>query len=89
MRVATVTPLLALVLLSACDNSCQKICTRMARYAEECGFQVAEGDLADCKSEQGTPEARELRAVCRDYNARSTIQAEYSCDDVAFYWGVD
>jgi hypothetical protein len=89
MRAVPALMLLSFAWLTACDNACQSICTRMARYAEDCGYTVAEGDLEDCKAEQSTPEARELNGVCRDYNSQATIEAEYTCEEIAFYWGVE
>ena len=88
MRLTLATLLLVLPLFSACDNSCQKVCTRMARYAEECGLAVSDGDVADCK-EALSEEGPEVRSFCRDFNSQAAIENDWTCDDVAFYWNAE
>lgn len=88
MRLVLAASLLALPLVAACDNSCQKICNRMARYAEDCGLRVGDGDVADCKANL-RDESREVRSFCRDFNSSSAISSDWTCDDVAFYWNVE
>lgn len=86
MRLALACILSALPLVVACNNPCQRICTRMADYAEECGLEVSASDLDACKANQATDEALELKPFCRDFNDRASIESEWTCDEVAFYW---
>ncbi|TVQ86494.1 MAG: hypothetical protein EA397_20055 [Deltaproteobacteria bacterium] len=89
MRFTLVLMLVAGPLVAACDNSCQKICTRMARHADRCGFDVDSEDIAECKELQAGSASREFRSSCREYNGRRAIEEEWSCEDIAVYWGID
>jgi len=88
MRLALATTLLVLPLFAACNNPCQKVCTRMARYAEDCGLRISDGDVADCKANL-SEESSDVRSFCREFNSTSAIESEWTCDDVAFYWSVE
>lgn len=89
MRLAFLIVLALGPLLSACDNSCQRVCSRMARHAERCGFSVSSEEVEECKEIQAGEASREFRSVCREHNSRREIRSEWSCEDIAFYWGVD
>ena len=79
--------LLALVstLATACQNSCQQVCVRMADYAEECGLTVSGGELAECIEEQSDVEREDIQ-VCQNFGELVTIRSEWSCDDMTSYW---
>jgi hypothetical protein len=69
--------------LGGCRNACQDICVRMANFAEECGFTVADAELDACIEDQA--EAEDL-AVCRDYGSPQAIREEWTCADMGEYW---
>ena len=74
------------LLLAACQNSCQKICGRMADYAEECGVEISSDEIAACREAQAGAASREDRAICRESGDGATIRDEWSCDDVETYF---
>lgn len=86
--VSVILPLVmgALLSLSACRNSCQQICPRMAAYAEDCGFTVPAGQVSECVAAQAGAASRDDRAVCRSEGDRGTIRDEFTCEDLEDYW---
>ncbi len=78
--------LLSLPFAAACHNACQSVCVHMAKYAEECGYVVAEAEFSACLDEQAGSASKESRASCRDYGSLATIRTQLTCDDVGIYW---
>ncbi len=85
VHIALITAV-GLGLFSGCDNSCQQICDRMARYAEECDIPVDREDIKACKDAQAGAASRGDRAICREYNSGNVIREEWDCDDVRAYF---
>ncbi len=88
MRAHMLLATLIALTTAACDNSCQQVCDRMARYASDCDLDVTSDDIKECKAAQAGAESRDDRAVCREYNGSSTIRDEWECDDVRAYFGL-
>ena len=87
MRTPT-TPLVLALLVTAtagCSNSCEKLCVRLADYAEECGYSVLESELTECLDVQKAAPEEDLGA-CQDFNDPVTIRREWSCEDMLVYW---
>jgi hypothetical protein len=78
-----VVPLLG----SGCNNSCQQICTTMKKYAKDCGLNVDASEVSECVSRQAGKASRNDRAACRAFGDIDSIQEEWTCEDVAEYWG--
>lgn len=76
----------ASTLLASCDNSCQQICDRMARYAEECDIEVSKEDIQACKDAQAGSNSSEDRAACRENNSGSDIRDEWECSELRAYF---
>ena len=74
------------VTLTACRNSCQQICPRMAAYAEDCGFTVTSEEVGACMAAQAGAESKEDRQICREAGDRATLREEWTCDDLSDYW---
>ena len=71
-----------------CHNSCQALCVRLANVAEaDCGISVPAEDLADCIERQAGSESRSDRKTCRTSNAKSEIRDEWTCEDMAYFFG--
>jgi uncharacterized Fe-S cluster-containing MiaB family protein len=81
--------IVALLAAAGCRNSCQQICVRMADYADECGFSVPDDQLAACIDEQASGLEKEDRQACRDFGTPEAIRNEWTCDELARYWGSD
>jgi len=79
-------PLLVIGALTACRNSCQQICPRMAAYAEDCGFEISQEEVSACVASQSGSASRDDRAICREAGDRGTLRDEWTCDDLADYW---
>ncbi|TNE84539.1 MAG: hypothetical protein EP330_29055 [Deltaproteobacteria bacterium] len=77
---------LTLALLGGCQNSCQQICSRMARFAEDCGHTVPQAQIQACIDAQAGAASADDRATCREFGSLSDIEAEWTCDDVAVYF---
>lgn len=75
-----------LLLLGGCQNSCQQICARMARFAEDCGHTVLQQQVQDCIDAQAGSASAEDRATCREFGSLSDIEEEWTCDDVSLYF---
>lgn len=78
-------PLIVAVLANAgCHNACQRLCVRMKDYAEECGQTVSDAELTECldaRADEGE------NNVCRDFGSADILRNEWTCDDIAIYWG--
>jgi len=86
MRPVLFSALIGLASLTAgCDNSCQQICDRMARYAEDCDFEISREDIQACKDAQAGASSRDDRAICREFNSSNVIREEWDCDDIRAY----
>ena len=80
--------LLSAIALTGCRNSCQLICVRMAKVAEEdCGFTVPDEQLASCIDRHKSIDSKEDRAACREYNGIEDIRSEWDCELLAEYFG--
>ena len=88
MRTAPMV-LVALLAATGCKNSCQVICVRMADYADECGFSVPDAEVAACIDAQASGLEKDDRQACRDYGSPEAIHNEWTCDELARYWGVE
>ncbi|MBT3218238.1 MAG: hypothetical protein HN348_04050 [Proteobacteria bacterium] len=80
--------LICAVVATGCHNSCQTICLRMAKYADECGYSVPDADIDSCMADYANAVREDLK-VCSQYNGSESIQVEWSCDDLGIYWGAD
>ncbi len=78
--------LVVAVALGGCRNSCQDMCKTMADYAAECGFPVGDADLQACYARQKAPEKEDAQA-CRDFGDPEALRNQWTCDDVALYFG--
>lgn len=80
----TLAILLGLPLFAAaCQTPCQRVCIRMADYAEECGFTVSDAELQTCLDEQAdAPD----QGACRRAGDPQTIRSEWTCDDLAVFF---
>lgn len=78
--------LLLAALLPGCQNSCQRICGKMASYAKECDFDVSSEDLKACREAQAGEASKEDRKVCRDFGNAQTIREEWTCEDLEDYF---
>lgn len=77
--------LLGLAALQAgCRNECQELCLRLADYAVECGQSVPEAEIDACVEQEASASDKK---VCRDFGDVETIRNEWTCDDLAVYWG--
>lgn len=76
---------LALAVGAAGCNPCASICSKMAAYARDCGYEVPADEVAACIEAQDDPSADD-RAVCREFGGRSEIREQWTCDDVAAYF---
>lgn len=72
-----------LLLILACENPCQQICTEMAAYAQdECGFTVDDQEVADCKDSLAElPDGR--AEACEEVNDQETIAEWWTCEELA------
>ncbi|MFK7930984.1 MAG: hypothetical protein AB8H79_22555 [Myxococcota bacterium] len=86
MRPVLVAILALPALFAGCDNSCQQVCDRMAKYAEECSLPVTKDDIEACKDAQAGKASADDRAVCREFNSKRVIEQEWDCDDMRAYW---
>ena len=75
--------------VGGCHNSCQQICSKMRKYAEECGISVSQDELSACFERQAGSESKPDRPICREYGDLDTIKQEWSCEDVEDYWMAD
>ncbi len=76
----------SLMALPSCQNSCQRICSRMAAYARDCGQQVPARQVRACVDAQSGQASRDDRRVCRQSGNAGTLRDEWTCDDLAVYW---
>lgn len=86
MRPTLAVLAVALLGLAGCHNSCQRLCTRMADYADECGLEVTDDDLASCIDAQAGAASRDDRPACREYNDEDALREEWTCADLEDYW---
>lgn len=89
MRRALPLMLLSLPLLATgCRNACQQLCGDIVDYADECGLTVPDDQKSTCISDHKRGETtRDERAICAEN--RSSLQDEWTCDDVAQYIGAN
>lgn len=85
MRLLT-TLILCSISLSGCQNSCQSLCVRMAKFADECGYNVPDEQVDACIESQKGSASSEDRSVCREFGNLATIEEEWTCDDVSIYF---
>ena len=85
MTMNRITLLLLSFAISGCSNPCEKLCVRMADYAEECGYVVTESQITECLDTQKAAPENDLEA-CGDFNDPVTIRREWACEDMAIYW---
>ena len=85
-------PLLLLAALSigavGCQNSCQKLCADMAKFAEDCGFDDWEKeDIAQCRDDfagKNLDNPKNERDYCSTVG--DALDEEWECDDLAVYF---
>jgi hypothetical protein len=70
---------------SGCSNSCEKLCIRMADYAEECGYNLLDSELTECLDIQSEAPEEDIGA-CQDFNDPVTLRREWTCEDMQVYW---
>ncbi len=86
MRALTLTLLLLLPAIGGCRNSCQRVCVRMAKFAEqECGFTVTSDAISCCIEGQAGSGSSDDRATCRQFGGLSQIEDTWSCNDLEDY----
>ena len=85
MRLLTIVIVCALP-MAGCQNSCQALCVRMAKFAEECGYTVPDEQVDACIESQKGSASSEDRAVCREFGSLPAIEQEWTCDDVSIYF---
>ena len=86
----TIALMLGGLMLSGCNNSCQMLCVRIAKVAEtDCGIPVPDEDIATCIDRQAGAASRDDRSTCRSANSLDDIRAEWSCDDMAYFLGLE
>ena len=76
--------LAGMLLLPACDNSCQTLCVRLAEYREECGEPVSSSELDACLDDWSSPEGSDLK-VCRQYNTAEVVRREWTCEALTLF----
>lgn len=77
---------LLLLVMPGCENSCQRICRRMAAYARDCGYDVSRDAVRACVDAQAGQASAGDRATCRRYGDRADLRAQWTCDDVGAYF---
>jgi hypothetical protein len=82
VRVGLVVAALA---ASGCQNACQEICGRMAKYAEDCGITIPDEDIDTCRDEQAEAESEELKS-CRQNGSAEDIRNTWSCETLQEYF---
>lgn len=88
MRWSVLAVLVCGLALGGCRNSCQLLCVRMAKVAEdECGFTVPDEQLTACIDAQAGSESKDDRATCREFGDVDAIKNEWSCEQLGAYWG--
>lgn len=81
-------PLVAVLVLAACKNDCQKLCDEMADYAEECGNEWGREDIKQCREDQANRNvSKEGREACA--TSLPSLREEWSCDDLDAYFSDD
>ena len=70
---------------SGCQNACQEVCGRMAKYAEDCGFTVPDEDIDACIDEQADAEG-ELLKSCRQNGSAEDIRNNVTCEFLEDYF---
>ncbi len=79
-------PILVLALLPGCKNSCQKICVRMAEFAEdECGMFVSPEEISCCMTAQSGSNSAGNRSTCREFGSSADIADTWTCNDLEDY----
>ncbi|MCO4745713.1 MAG: hypothetical protein KC912_13050 [Proteobacteria bacterium] len=86
MRPLLIAGITILTLLSGCQNSCQQVCSRMAKFAEDCGHTVPSDQVRACIEGQAGSASAEDRQTCRSFGSLSDIESEWTCDDVSVYF---
>ena len=80
---------LALLGAAGCKNSCVAVCDEMEAYAAECEITMAETELKACYDSQKGSESRNNRATCSEFGDGEVIREEWTCADLAYFWGVE
>lgn len=88
MRFGLPWVLISVAVAAGCNNPCQRVCARMADYAEECGYDVSSSEIGDCISSQAGIEKQDIEQ-CRDFGDAQSIRLEWTCDDLDAYWSTD
>ncbi len=85
-------PLLLLAALAlgaaGCNNSCQRLCADMAKFAEDCGYDAWEKeDISQCRDDFASKNLDNPKNS-RDYcsTVSSSLEDEWECDDLAVYF---
>lgn len=76
--------LVALVFLGACNSPCQRVCVRMAEYADECGFAVSDAELDACLDDEFSSDAE---STCRQTGDPQILRDQLSCEDLRVFFG--
>jgi hypothetical protein len=77
-------PLALLALVAGCDNPCQSLCVEMAQYADECGFEVSNDQVQECRDANATATLTDERAqTCIERSDPVALREWWSCDDLA------
>ena len=74
-----------LILLPACSNPCQELCSELADYAEECGISVSGDQISQCEDDHSNDLLRPGEAeTCDEYFG--DVRDEWTCDDISNYF---
>lgn len=83
VRLLPLASLVLVALLSACNNPCQGICTRIAAYARECGFEPTADDMAQCREEYATANLVEGDAEdCVEASDPVQLREWWTCEEL-------
>ncbi len=83
---AAVLALLTAVVLSGCNNSCQRLCVRMKTFAEDCGHTVSDAELDACIDQEDAASSED-KDVCSEFGDLGSIQTRWDCEVAGDYWG--
>ncbi len=88
--------LLGTTALSGCQNDCQKLCTEMGEYWQDCELPCGDAEVADCKKSFRNSNAEDdfdnYKVTCRQLVATEenddgermvALRARFTCEDMA------
>lgn len=80
-----VPALLAVLLLGACKNECQQLCSDIADYAVDCGFEFTKDEVKACEDANKSKDIDDnVIAICEE--TRPFLEEEWTCDEIGEYF---